>query len=231
MHKYIAEGAGTFILVFLGTLAAVTSQGNVLITALAFGVTLAVLTAILGPLSGSHVNPAVSFGAWLSGNLSTSDVVPYWIAQFFGGTAGSLTLRLMLGGGQPLGETTFTVLSPLSALLPEGVLTFLLTSVVLWVQAKSDTLEPEHAAFLIGGALLVLYLVAFPLTGASHEPLAAPGYMASLNPARSIAPVVISANAQAAQQLWIYVLGPFLGGGLAGVVVRFLHCPMQSISD
>lgn len=221
MKKYFAEGIGTFLLVFLGTLAAVESQGNVVITSLVFGLTLAVIIAVLGPLSGAHVNPAVSFGAWLRGRLSTSDIVPYWIAQFLGGAAGSLALRLLLSEGSPLGETTFTALSPLQALLLEALLTFLLTSTVLWVAAREEALEREHAAFLIGGAFLVLHLVALSLTGAGHEPLAAPGYMASLNPARSVGPVVVGANAQAAQQLWVYILGPFLGGGLAGIGVRF----------
>lgn len=220
VKKYLAEGIGTFVLVFLGTLAAVTSQGNVMVTALVFGCTLAVLSAVFGPLSGAHVNPAVSLGAWLGGTLSTSDVVPYWISQFLGGVCGSLALRMMLGAGQPLGGTTFTMLTPLTALLLEGVLTFLFVSTVLCVQAKDEKLEPEHAALLIGGAFLVLHLVAIPLTGAAHESLTVFGYMASLNPARSIAPVVVGANALAASQLWVYVLGPFIGGALAGILLR-----------
>lgn len=208
MHKYLAEALGTFLLVFLGTLAVSSSQGDVLGVSLVFGVTLAFLVALIGPVSGGHFNPAVSLGAWLRGALSTSDIVPYWIAQFFGAIAASFLLFLHVGKGQPLGETVFVHLPFSHAFLLEMVLTSFFVSVILTVSAQR-TMAVHKKALLIGGTLFILHLIAMPLTGAG------------LNPARSIAPVMIGADPLAAKELWVYVVGQFLGGAFAGVVARF----------
>lgn len=210
MRKYIAEGVGTFLLVFIGTLAAAKSQGDALIIALAFGGTLAMVVALLGAVSDElwvpHVNPAVSLGAWFHGSLSSHDLVPYWIAQFMGAIAGSASVLVVVGGGLSLGETTFTRVTSEGAFIVEAVLTLIFVSIVLLVGKKTL----KQTALLIGGAFFIAHLVAVPLTGAG------------LNPARSMAPLVFSEHTLALQQLWVYVAGPFLGGAVAGILARYL---------
>ena len=207
MKSYFAEGIGTFLLVFIGTLTVTQAEGNMLLIAAAFGATLFVVVALLGPLSGVHVNPAVSLGAWFRGDLSSHDIVPYWIAQIAGAILGSTAVFLIVGAGHSLGETTFGSLPPQSAFLFETVLTLVYVAVTLAASRR----RPMQKAFLLGGALLILHIAALPLTGAG------------LNPARSIAPVVVGANPEASAQLWVYVAGPFLGGAVAGLLGRVLR--------
>ena len=207
MKAYFAEGIGTFLLIFIGTLTMTQAEGNVLLIAAAFGATLFVVVALLGPFSGAHVNPAVSLGAWLRGDLSSHDIVPYWIAQIAGAILGSTVVFFIVGTGHSLGETTFALLQPWSAFLLETVLTLVYVAVILAASRR----RPMQKAFLLGGALLVLHIAALPLTGAG------------INPARSIAPVVVGANPEASRVLWVYVAGPFLGGAVAGILGRVLR--------
>jgi aquaporin Z len=204
MNKYIAETIGTFLLVFFGTLAITQSGGDLLHISLAFGGTLVVVITLIGGISGAHVNPAVSFGAWVNGKLSTHDLVPYWIAQCIGAILGSLFVMKIVGSG-PIGETTFS-LSPEAAFLTEALLTFFFVLLILTVVEKKHT----HAAVIIGGALFLIHLAAIPLTGAS------------VNPARSLGPVVVAANSVASSQIWIYIAGPLLGGALAGALKKHI---------
>lgn len=206
MHKYIAETLGTFLLVFIGTLTFTQSGGNTIIIALGFGIALFVVIGLFGSLSGAHANPAVSFGAWFGGKLSTHDIVPYWVAQGIGAVGASLLVSFIVGSNRPIGETTFGNMAPHSALLLETALTFVFVSVVL---AMSQS-KRRNAAFAIAGTLAVVHLAGVPLTGAS------------VNPIRSIAPVVVAADPQAAVQLWVYVVGPLLGGMLAGVLAKYV---------
>jgi len=199
MSKYLVEAVGTFLLVFIGTLVAVKSGGNIVIIALGFGVTLFLIITLLGGISGAHVNPAVSFGAWISGSFSTHDIVPYWIAQFIGAIVGSVLLLFIVGEGASLGETTFSV-TPRNAFLIEAALTFFFVFIIL----KAEKIK--QPALLIGLALFFIHLVAVPLTGAS------------VNPARSIAPVVVGAEPLAAAQIWVYTAGPLLGALCAGIL-------------
>jgi len=203
MRKYVTEGIGTFLLVFVGTLVVTQSSGNTVVIALGFGVTLFLIITLFGPVYSVHVNPAVSFGAWLSGRLSTHDIVPYWIAQFTGAILASILVRFIVGGEGSLGETIFTV-APRTAFLLETALTFLFVMVIL----KAEKFK--QPAFVIGGALFLIHLVAIPLTGAS------------VNPARSIAPVVVGADPIAAAQIWVYTTGPFLGGMFAGLLMKYV---------
>jgi len=201
MRPYLAEALGTFLLVFIGTLVVTQSGGNTVVIALGFGVTLFVIITFLGSVSGAHVNPAVSFGAWCGGALSTHDLVPYWIAQFGGAIAGSMLVWAIVGSGNPLGETLYTI-APHSAFLGETVLTFLFVLVIL----KAEKFK--QPALIIGSALFLIHLAAVSLTGAS------------VNPARSVAPVVVGADPIAAAQIWVYVAGPFLGAMAAGLLQR-----------
>lgn len=209
MLKYFAEGAGTFLLVFIGTLAVAFSGGSILLISLTFGVLLFLIVLLLGPLSGAHVNPAVSLGAWIKGDLSSHDIVPYWIAQFLGGILGSLLLLLIVGGGAPLGEAMIpagSLLTLSQIFFVETFLSFALVTAVLMVKGVSE----RKAAFILGGALFIFHLIALPLTGAG------------INPARALAPVVVGADAAAASIVWIYVAASLLGGAAAGIIGRSL---------
>lgn len=203
MRTYLVEGIGTFLLVFVGTLVITQSSGNIMVIALGFSVTLFLIVTLFGSVSGAHVNPAVSFGAWIAGRLSTHDIVPYWIAQFVGAILASISVFLIVGEGASLGETIFTV-SPRAAFLLEVALTFLFVMVIL----KAEKFK--QPAFVIGVALFLIHLVALPLTGAS------------VNPARSIAPVVVSGDPIAAAQVWVYVAGPLLGAMIAGILAKYM---------
>jgi aquaporin Z len=206
MNKYIAECIGTFFLVFVGTLTITQAQGNVMIIALGFGITLALIVYFLGSISGAHVNPAVSLGLWCAGSFSLHDLVPYWVAQFLGAVFGSLFVSFIVAPGA-LGETTFLSVTAHSAFMIEAVLTFLFVCVIV----KMGKAKPITAAITVGGALVLVHLVGLPLTGAG------------VNPARSIAPVVVGANVVAARQIWVYIAGPLLGGALAGIASRYCH--------
>jgi aquaporin Z len=203
MNKYLAECIGTFLLVFIGTLSMTQSDGSTIITALGFGITLFVVLVFSRSVSLAHVNPAVSLGAWIRGSLSTHDIVPYWIAQGVGAVLGSLLVWFIVGQNQPIGETTFGMADG-AALLIEAVLTFIFVSIVLFLEKRRGM----STAFVIAAAFFAMHFVGIPLTGAS------------LNPIRSIAPVVVSIDPVAAQQLWVYTVGPFLGGVSAGFVFR-----------
>ena len=211
MRKYIAEIIGTFLLVFIGTLTVtqvppLASDGvATLIIALGFGIALFIVFVMIGQVSGAHVNPAVSFGAWFRGSLSTHDLVPYWVSQGVGACAGSILVASIVGFDQPIGETTFGAMNPSGALALESVLTFVFVFVFLQVGNSRHT----KAALAIAGTLTVAHLAGVSLTGAS------------INPIRSIAPVVVNADPMAASQLWVYVAGPMLGGMLAGLVAKY----------
>jgi aquaporin Z len=203
MRKYFVEAIGTFLLVFVGTFIITESGGSTIVISLGFGITLGIIVMLFGSVSGAHVNPAVSLGAWIRGDFSTSDIVPYWIAQFIGAIAGSFLLYSIVDHGIGIGETVFTM-EPVNAFLIEAVLTFVFVMVIF----KMGNKKPLHAALAIGGTLFVIHLIAFSLTGAS------------VNPARSIAPVVVGGSVQAAGQIWVYVLGPFVGAVVAGITAR-----------
>ncbi len=209
MQKYIAEGAGTFLLVFIGTLSVALGGGSILLVSLTFGVMLFLIVLLIGPLSGAHVNPAVSLGALMKGDLSSHDIVPYWIAQCIGAIAGSVSLSLIVGSGHSLGEVLLPPNTPLTlhqAFLVEIALSFFFVSIVLLTKGMSE----RKQAGILGLTLFLLHLLALPLTGAG------------LNPARALAPVIVGADPVAASVLWISVAGSFLGGAAAGIIGRFL---------
>ena len=207
MKQYVAEGVGTFLLVFIGTLSATQSGGSIFLVALTFGVLLAIIVLLIGPVSGAHVNPAVSLGAWLRGDLSSHDVFPYILSQCIGAIGGSILLFFLVGALEPLGETILPAETPLNsvtAFLLEALLTFLLVGTALMMKGKSE----RKAAAILGILFFALHMIAIPLTGASF------------NPARALGPVVVGADPVAASLLWIFVAGPFLGGAIAGMGMR-----------
>ena len=208
-QRYIIECLGTYILVFVGTGAVVIDSITGSIThlgiAIAFGLVVTAVIYSFGEKSGAHINPAVSIGFCLLGKLSLKDCVGYSISQIIGATLASLTLIALFPETNTLGQTLprDTVLQ---SFLLEIVITFILMVVILEVSQGSKE-QGLMAGFAVGFAVLFLALVAGPISGAS------------MNPARSIGPALISG---ALSPLWIYIVGPCLGVALAVALFRFV---------
>ena len=225
MKKAVAEFIGTFALVFFGCGAAVIAgMGtgptaiNVLGIAFAFGLSIVAMAYGIGPVSGCHVNPAVSFGVFVAGRMSAGDLFRYVIAQFLGGIAGAAVLSVVLYGkasgwtgglGQNgwgsgyLGEYNLA-----SAFVFETVATFLFLVCILGVTQKGA--PSQFAGLAIGLTLVVIHIVGINVTGVS------------VNPARSLGPALVGVrlNPQALQQVWLFFLAPLLGGGVAGLLFK-----------
>lgn len=210
MKKYLAECVGTFALVFTGTGAIVVNDVTSGVVshagiALTFGLIVMALIYALGDVSGAHLNPAVTLAFWLDGRFRGSQVVPYLLSQCLGAIAASGLLRLLfweqltLGGTQPAG-------SWFQSFVLEVVLTFMLMFVILCVSAGAKE-KGIMAGAAIGGVVALEAMFAGPICGAS------------MNPARSLGPAVVSGQLQT---LWIYLIAPTLGAGLAVPLCRYM---------
>ncbi|MEV6797730.1 aquaporin [Micromonospora rifamycinica] len=211
-RRYAAELLGTLLLVFVGVGSAVFArvQGGVVVVALAFGFVLVALVYAIGPLSGAHLNPAVTLGVLLSGKISVVGAVVYAVAQFVGAAAGGFVIwALVRWGGVAdqtgvLGTNGYGVhINGGGTAVLETILTFLFVLVVLVVTSRV-----EHAGFAglaIGLALAAVLLVGITLDGTS------------VNPARSFGPALFEGGT-ALRQLWVFVVFPLLGGALAALV-------------
>jgi len=202
-----AELVGTLLLVFFTCGTCVTSGGRgdaLVATAFSFGLTLSALVVVIGPVSGCHVNPAVTLGLFLAGKLRLLLAIVYLLAQVLGAAAGAALLAVALGSADRLCVTALALrTTPAQGVLFEAVIVFLFVAVILGV-------GPSHAPtapLLIGFALAIGHLLAIPETGSS------------MNPARSLGPALVSGQWD---DHWVYWLGPLLGGGLAGLAHRFL---------
>ncbi len=213
--ELVAELVGTFILVFVGTCAVVTtklSAGQFSFGVLeylgigtAFGVALMVAAYTVGPISGAHLNPAVTIGLALEKRISRDKVIPYIVAQCVGATLASVALLILLGTrAYGLGETTVGFLGLREALGAEAALTGLLVFLVLGVTDKG---APAGG---MGGLLIAIYLAASHLIGI-------PFSGNSLNPARSLGPAVLMGGPALSQLFPVYVVAPIIGG-LAGAL-------------
>jgi len=211
MNKYLAEFVGTFVLVFCGVGAALLA-GKVIGPAgvsLTFGLTLAAMAYAIGPISGCHINPAVTIGLAAAGRFKWADVGGYVLGQIVGGIAASALLLLIVPNG--LGDAANTMqgnYGPVAGFLAEMVLTMVL---VLTVIGSTDAKAPAgFAGIPIGFALAVTNFVAIPVTNAS------------INPARSIGPALFS-GPDALGQLWLFIVAPIAGGILAALVFAVIR--------
>ncbi len=205
LAAYIAELIGTFTLVFIGAgagaLAAASGSGLVGV-ALAHGVALMVIVYTWGPISGAHVNPAVTFGVALAGRMSWIKAGSYWVAQFVGAGVAGLLLRYLLGTTGSLGMTLPAPgVSVAQALVVEAVLTFFLVAAVFGSAIAGR--NGNAFGLAIGLVLTMDILMGGPLTGAS------------MNPARTFGPALALWKFGS---FWIYLAGPLVGGGLAGLL-------------
>ncbi|MCH9655394.1 MAG: MIP family channel protein [Planctomycetes bacterium] len=203
MQKYYAEIFGTFILLFSGAGAIVTnqvSQGTVTHVgiALVFGLVVTSIIYAIGEISGAHINPAVTIAFWVSRRFPGIEVVPYIICQCIGAMAACLLLKLLFPGLSNYGMT-LPAGSDMQSLILEGVLTWMLMFVVLCVSTGAKE-TGILAGVAIGSVIALEAMFAGPISGAS------------MNPARSLAPALVSGNLQS---LWLYIVGPIAGAVLA----------------
>ena len=207
MRKYIAEGVGTMLLTLIACGVAVTS-GSLVAIALAFGLVIVAAAYSIGNVSGCHINPAVSIALTVAGKMDKKECIRYIIAQIIGAFVGSLLLALVLNGFTSLGanglggNTTILI-----ALVVEVILTFIFTTTILGVTDKS---ENGHATgIVIGLTLTLVHILGIAFTGTS------------VNPARSLGPALI-VGGDALSCVWVFIVGPLMGGALAAIIYRFL---------
>lgn len=211
MRKYYAEAIGTFALVFAGTGAIVIngiSDGAITHVgiALTFGLVVMAMIYAIGDVSGAHINPAVTVAFWISKRLEGRLVLPYVLSQLCGALLASGSLRLLFPDHSSLGATLPTG-GWMQSFTLEVILTFLLMFVILNVSTGAKE-KGIMAGAAIGATVGLEALFAGPICGAS------------MNPARSIAPAVMSGNLA---DLWIYVLAPILGASLAVIGCRVVQ--------
>lgn len=216
MKKLIAEAFGTAVLVLVGCgSVALAGFGGVMPLgivpiALAFGLSVTAMAYGIGPVSGCHINPAVTAAMITSGRMSPAEGSKYMLAQVIGAFIGAGILAMILGGkaGTAFGQTTF---DPVKtgvgiAFAVEFIATLIFTVVILGAtQAKGGA--GAVAGLVIGLTLAVLHLAFVPVTGNS------------LNPARTLAPNLY-VGGQAAAQIWLYILAPLAGGAVAGLLFK-----------
>ncbi|MEO7285295.1 MAG: aquaporin [Jatrophihabitantaceae bacterium] len=216
-RKVIAELLGTFILVFFGVGSAVFGIDRLgpVGVAFAFGLVLLALAYAIGPVSGCHVNPAVTLGVLLRRGMPVPEAVAYWIAQVVGGLLAGALLKLMTSSFGKVTDQTGALgtndwgksISAGGAFVLEIVLSFLLVFVVLLVTGRAAA--PGFAGLAIGLVLTVIHLVGIPLDGTS------------VNPARSLGPAIF-AGSHPMSHVWLFILAPLIGGALAALVAPLL---------
>lgn len=219
MKAYVAECFGTFCLVFLGC-ASVTvgGFGNLLPLgglgiAISFGVAVIAMAYAIGPVSGAHLNPAVTAGVFLAGRMRLKDVLPYMIAQTAGAALAAAALWSMAKGSDAVAPVSRAAngwdgagLYPMpTAFALEALGTFIFVTVILGVTAKKH--RTPLSGIVIGLTLTAIHLCLIPATGTS------------VNPARSIGPALFS-GAREMNQLWLFIAAPFVGAVLAGIIAK-----------
>lgn len=217
MKKYFAELFGTLVLVLLGTGVAVVSEGDLVATSLAFGLSLTAGVYAIGNISGCHINPAVSLAMLMTKKMDEKDFIGYIFAQILGAMVGSAILILILAGtsfgtsilgANYYGELSANGISLIAALSTEIILTTIFVYTILVV--TDDSKYENIAGIVIGLTLVLVHLIGIPLTGTS------------VNPARSIAPALFL-RGEALKQVWVFIVGPLLGGALAAIIFKYLN--------
>ena len=218
MKRYLSELFGTFVLVFMGCGSAMLlgcdAAGGHLAVALAFGLAIVATAYVIGDVSGCHVNPAVSLAMLISKKLSAKEFAGYAAAQVTGALAGAILLKTLTGLGVKdltgaLGSNGVAGAGGIAgALLVEIILTFIFIFTILGVTSSKD--KGSVAGIVIGLTLTFVHIVGIPLTGTS------------VNPARSIGPALF-AGGSALTDVWVFIVGPFIGAVLAAVVYGALY--------
>lgn len=221
MKKYLAEMFGTMVLVLMGCGVAVSLGCDpvanipaVVGTAFAFGLSVVAMAYTIGGISGCHINPAITLGCFLSGRMSGKDAGMYMLFQVIGAFIGSAILWLLVGNVSGMEGTGANDLqagvSTVGGVLAEIVFTFVFVLVVLGATSKTNGATNNFAGLAIGFTLILVHLVCIRYTGTS------------VNPARSIAPAVFQGGTALAN-LWIFIVGPFVGAVLASMVWKAIE--------
>jgi aquaporin Z len=220
MKKYLAEAVGTFILVLFGCGTAVVAGDKVGVLGIAFAFGFALIGAAygIGPISGCHINPAVSLGVWSAGRMKINDMLGYWAGQFLGAIIGAWVLSLIAGGvgtgysiaANGLGQNGWGPgyqgeYSMMSAIIFEFVATLIFVVVILGSTQKAA--PAGFAGLAIGITLVVIHIFGIRVTGVS------------VNPARSLGPALL-VGGKALEQVWVFLLMPSLAGIVAGLPFR-----------
>ncbi|MEM8950549.1 MAG: aquaporin [Pseudomonadota bacterium] len=223
-NKALAEVIGTFTLVFIGCGAAVIAGEHIGLTGIsfAFGLALIAMAYGIGPISGCHINPAVSLGMLVAGRMTVAEFITYVISQVIGAVIAAGALYLIVsgkGGGSEvtslgqngwgpgyLGEGDVGY-SQQAAIAFELIATFLFVLMILGSTAAGA--PAAVAGLAIGLALVAIHLIGIPITGTS------------VNPARSFGPALLIGG-QAMAQLWVFILMPLIAGAVAGIIHRVL---------
>jgi aquaporin Z len=225
-----AELLGTAVLVFFGVgtatlsfgfkIAGASTSAGVIATALAFGLVLMALVYAIGPISGCHINPAVTIGFLFSRRISLVDAIGYWIAQVVGGIGGAAALygifhwvpnysKTTVGlGTDGYGSHSIIGLNGDGAFVAEVILTFVFVFAILAVTRRAS--NAMVAGLVIGLSLTLVHIIGIPLDGTS------------VNPARSLGPALMVGGA-ALSQLWVFIVAPLLGGIVAALVYLGLY--------
>lgn len=220
MNKYFAELIGTFILVVFGVGTAVVAGDKVGIVgiAIAFGLALVGAAYGIGPVSGCHINPAVSLGVLVAGRMSIADLIGYWVGQFIGAAAGAWVVMMIAAGvgagynvaASGLGQNGWGPgyqgeYSLMSAFIFEVVATMIFLIVILGSTQKAA--PAGFAGLVIGLTLTAIHLFGIHIDGTS------------VNPARSLGPALF-VGGKALSQVWLFLVAPCVGAIVAGVLFR-----------
>ncbi len=227
MKKFIAELLGTFSLVLFGCGAAVISGISttgpagigLLGISFAFGLAVVAMAYTIGGITGCHINPAITIAMLIAGKIKMNDAISYIAAQFVGATLGAAVLYLILSGmpnfsmgDWALGSNGWGAgylggYNTTSAFVTEAVLTFIFLFVIFGTTSKWG--NGTMAGLAIGITLVLIHLVAIPITGTS------------VNPARSFGPAIF-AGGKALAQLWLFIVAPIVGAIAAALLWRFV---------
>ena len=224
MKKYLAEMVGTFVLTFLGCGTAValgcgSDTASIVGTAIAFGLAVVAMAYTIGGISGCHINPAITLGVFLSGRMSAKDCGMYMVFQVIGAI---LAAALLAGIVATIPDAVNGIIKTKTGanvcnfgvpngLIVEIVLTMIFVLVVLGATAKTNGATNNFAGLAIGLSLILIHLVGIHFTGTS------------VNPARSIGPALFECG-DALNQLWVFIVGPFIGGALAALIWKIIDC-------
>ncbi len=221
---YVAEVIGTFVLVTFGCGTAVAvgcdsaSGCGYILTALAFGLSIVAMAYSIGNISGCHVNPAVSLAMLIRRQLSVVDFIGYVVSQLVGACLGCLFIGVVFGFDCGFGanqiQSTWESGTIAGALLVEIILTFVFVLAVVGVTSKVE--NGVVAGVVIGLTLTLVHILGIALTGTS------------VNPARSLLPALFAGGA-ALEQVWIFIVGPLVGGALAALVYMLIETRKKDV--
>ena len=200
----VVEFIGTFALIFVGAGVVAIDIGGLAGAAFAHGFVVVAFIYAYGHISGTHINPAVTLGLLVAGEIEFAAAIGYWIAQFLGGTLGALLLNIILPNPGDLGVTILMEgITPVQGLVVEIVLTFFLVNTIF--NTAVNRKAGNFAGLAIGLALIACIFMGGPLT------------RASLNPARTLGPAIFSTDPQWGN-VWLYFVGPCVGAILAALL-------------